>query len=47
MLLIQRIEITNFVCFDHIEIEPSTSREKPLTLLYDNETAHRRLGQTL
>ena len=33
MLLIRRIEITNFVCFDCIEIEPSTSREKPLTVI--------------
>ena len=33
MLLIRRIEITNFVCFDRIEIEPSTSREKPLTMI--------------
>ena len=33
MLLIRRIEITNFVCFDHIEIEPSTSRKKPLTVV--------------
>ena len=33
MLLIRRIEITNFVCFDHIEIEPSRSREKPLTVI--------------
>ena len=33
MLLIRRIEITNFVCFDHIEIEPSTSPEKPLTVI--------------
>ena len=33
MLRIRRIEITNFVCFDHIEIEPSTSREKPLTVI--------------
>ena len=33
MLLIRRIEITNFVCFDDIEIEPSTSREKPLTVI--------------
>ena len=33
MLLIRRIEITNFVCFDQIEIEPSTSREKPLTVI--------------
>ena len=33
MLLIRRIEITNFVCFEHIEIEPSTSRERPLTVI--------------
>lgn len=33
MLLIRRIEITNFVCFDHIEIEPSRSSEKPLTVI--------------
>ncbi len=33
MLLIRRIEITNFVCFDQIEIEPSTNREKPLTVI--------------
>ena len=33
MLLIRRIEITNFVCFDEIVIEPSTSREKPLTVI--------------
>ena len=33
MLLIRRIEITNFVCFEHIEIEPSTSRAKPLTVI--------------
>ena len=33
MLLIRRIEITNFVCFDHIAIEPSTNREKPLTVI--------------
>ena len=33
MLLIRRIEITNFVCFDHIEILPSTNREKPLTVI--------------
>lgn len=33
MLLIRRIEITNFVCFDRIEIEPSTNREKPLTVI--------------
>ncbi|MDD9983498.1 MAG: AAA family ATPase [Gammaproteobacteria bacterium] len=33
MLLIRRIEITNFVCFDDIAIEPSTSREQPLTVI--------------
>ena len=33
MLLIRRIEIKNFVCFDSIEIEPSTSQEKPLTVI--------------
>ena len=33
MLLIQRIEIANFVCFDQIEIKPSTSKEKPLTVI--------------
>ncbi len=33
MLLIRRIEIRNFVCFDHIEIVPSTNREKPLTVI--------------
>ena len=33
MLLIRRIEITNFVCFDDIEIEPATSPEKPLTVI--------------
>ena len=33
MLLIQQISITNFVCFDHIEIEPSKNRHKPLTVI--------------
>ena len=33
MFLIRRIEITNFVCFDNIEIEPSTSNQKPLTVV--------------
>ena len=33
MLLIRRIEITNFVCFEDIEIEPATSPEKPLTVI--------------
>ncbi len=33
MLLLQRIEIKNFVCFDKIEIEPSTDPEHPLTVI--------------
>ena len=33
MLLVRRIEINNFVCFDNIVIEPSTSRDKPLTVI--------------
>ncbi len=33
MLLIRRIEIRNFACFDRIEIEPSVSRGKPLTVI--------------
>ena len=33
MLLLRRIEITNFACFDHIEIEPSMNPEKPLTVI--------------
>lgn len=33
MLLIQLIEIENFVCFDRIEIEPSTNPERPLTVI--------------
>lgn len=33
MLLVRRIEITNFVCFDHIEITPSTNRKRPLTVI--------------
>ncbi len=33
MLLIQQIKIINFVCFDHIEIEPSTDPKKPLTVI--------------
>ena len=33
MLLIRRIEITNFACFDHIEITPATSAERPLTVI--------------
>ncbi len=33
MLLIQRIEIANFACFDRIEITPSTDPERPLTVI--------------
>lgn len=33
MLLIRRIEITNFACFDQIEIQPSVDHEKPLTVI--------------
>ncbi len=33
MLRIRRIGITNFVCFHDVEIEPSTSGEKPLTVI--------------
>ena len=33
MLLIRRIEITNFACFDQIEIRPSANPEKPLTVI--------------
>ncbi len=33
MLLLQRIEIENFVCFDKITIEPSTNPERPLTVI--------------
>ena len=33
MLLVQRIEIDNFACFDRIEIEPSTNSERPLTVI--------------
>ena len=33
MLLIRRIEIENFACFDRIDIEPSTNPEKPLTVI--------------
>ena len=33
MLRIRRIEIANFVCFDDVEIEPSTRRDKPLTVI--------------
>ena len=33
MLLIRRIEIENFACFEKVEIEPSTSRERPLTVI--------------
>ena len=33
MLLIRRIEIENFACFDRVAIEPSTKRDKPLTVI--------------
>ena len=33
MLRLRRIEISNFVCFDDIMIEPSTDPEHPLTVL--------------
>lgn len=33
MLILQRVEIENFVCFDSIVVEPSTDRERPLTVI--------------
>lgn len=33
MLLIRRIEIENFACFDKVEIEPSTDPQRPLTVI--------------
>ncbi len=33
MLLIHKIEIKKFVCFDHVEISPSVNPEKPLTII--------------
>ena len=33
MLKLRRVEIDNFVCFEKVVIEPSTDREKPLTVL--------------
>lgn len=33
MLILQRIEIENFVCFDSIVVEPSSDRERPLTVI--------------
>lgn len=33
MLKLRRIEICNFVCFDDIVIEPSTSSDRPLTIV--------------
>ena len=33
MLIIQRIEIENFVCFDNIVVEPSCDPERPLTVI--------------
>ena len=33
MLKIRRVEIDNFVCFERIEIEPSTDSDKPMTVI--------------
>ncbi|MCY3851199.1 MAG: AAA family ATPase [Acidimicrobiaceae bacterium] len=33
MLILQRIEIENFVCFDNIVVEPSSDPERPLTVI--------------
>lgn len=33
MLILQRIEIKNFVCFDNIEVEPSSDPDRPLTVI--------------
>lgn len=33
MLVLRRIEIENFVCFDKIVVEPSTDTEHPLTII--------------
>ena len=33
MLILQRIEIENFICFDDIVVEPSTDPERPLTVI--------------
>ncbi len=33
MLILQRVEIENFVCFDDIVVEPSTDPERPLTVI--------------
>ncbi len=33
MLILQRVEIENFVCFDDILVEPSTDPERPLTVI--------------
>lgn len=33
MLILQRIEIENFICFDHIEVEPSSDPDRPLTVI--------------
>ena len=33
MLILQHIEIENFVCFDSIEVEPSTDIDHPLTVI--------------
>ena len=33
MLLVRRIEISNFACFDDIKITPSTNPDRPLTVI--------------
>ena len=33
MLLIRRIKIKNFACFDDIEVKPSTSPDQPMTVI--------------
>lgn len=33
MLILQLVEIENFVCFDNIVVEPSTDPERPLTVI--------------
>ena len=33
MLILQRVEIENFVCFEDIVVEPSTDPERPLTVI--------------
>ena len=42
MLKLRRVEIDNFVCFEKVVIEPSTDREKPLTVLRAENGSARR-----